>query len=223
MRHRIKGRKLGRSSPHRAAMMRNLVSSLFQHKSIKTTVQKAKAATPFAARLITLAKKGSLADRRKAAQLLSDAKVAKMDDKGRPVTADDKPVSAGNPPMTQKVVSILFNELAEKFRDRNGGYTRIIHLPKFRLGDNADMVIFELVLPDEKKTEEKPSKKKKKKKKAAKKEKAQAVKEEKTAETETGPEPEPVEDTPADAEETTPDPAEGEKTPEEKPEKEKEE
>ena len=116
MRHRVHGRKLGRPTPHRRALLRNLCTSLFEHERITTTVEKAKELRPLAEKLITLGKDGGLHARRQAAaQLLNVA-----------------------------VVQKLFDIIANRFADRNGGYTRIVKLG-YRQGDGADLAVIELL------------------------------------------------------------------------------
>jgi large subunit ribosomal protein L17 len=116
MRHRRSGKKLGRDSAHRKALYSNLAGSLIEHGRIKTTVAKAKAVKPFAEQMITLGKRGDLHARRLAlAELRS-----------------------------QDVVHVLFADVAPRFADRPGGYTRIVKLGP-RLGDAAEMVYLELV------------------------------------------------------------------------------
>jgi large subunit ribosomal protein L17 len=117
MRHRIRGRRLSRSSPHRRALSRNLVSSLFLHGRIITTAPKAKEYRAMAEKLITLAKEKTLHRVRRAAQIL------------------------GN----KEAVRILFDEIGPSMKDRPGGYTRILKLATPRLGDKGQRVIFELV------------------------------------------------------------------------------
>ena len=125
MRHRKSGRKLGRTSSHRDAMFRNMVTSLFDHERIVTTVEKAKEVGPIAEKMITLAKRGDLHARRQALSYIrSKATVAK-----------------------------LFSEISEQFADRNGGYTRIIKTG-VRKGDAASMAIIELVGYEEEIVEE---------------------------------------------------------------------
>ena len=116
MRHKVAGRKLGRSSSHRRALYRNLVTALLNYEKITTTEAKAKEARGLAERMITLGKKGGLHARRQALSFISDNKV------------------------TEKV----FNELASRYADRPGGYTRIAKLGP-RLGDGAFVVQLELV------------------------------------------------------------------------------
>ena len=116
MRHRRAGKKLGRDSAHRKALYSNLAGALIEHGRIKTTEAKAKAVKPFAEQMITLGKRGDLHARRLAlAELRS-----------------------------QFVVHQLFSEVAPRFADRPGGYTRIVKLGP-RLGDAAEMVYLELV------------------------------------------------------------------------------
>jgi large subunit ribosomal protein L17 len=116
MRHRRAGKKLGRDSAHRKALYSNLAGALIEHGRIKTTVAKAKAVKPFAEQMITLGKRGDLHARRLAlAELRS-----------------------------QDVVHQLFADVAPRFANRPGGYTRIVRLGP-RLGDAAEMVYLELV------------------------------------------------------------------------------
>jgi large subunit ribosomal protein L17 len=116
MRHRKAGRKLGRTTPHRSAMLRNMVTSLFEHERIVTTVPKAKEARRVADKMITLAKRGDLHARRQAYAYMR----------------------------SKDVVAKLFDEIQAQYTDRNGGYTRIIRTGN-RLGDAAPMAILELV------------------------------------------------------------------------------
>jgi len=151
MRHRIAGRQLSRTREHRLAMRRNLVSSLFEHETVSTTIQKAKEVRGFAEKLITLAGKGTLAARRRAIALLND----------RAIYADEdgKNVKVGT------VIGKLFSEIGPRYLDRPGGYTRIIHLSKRRLGDDGQLVLLQLVGQEETAAEKKPRKKKRSKKK----------------------------------------------------------
>ncbi len=131
MRHRIAGRQLNRTSEHRLALRRNLAASLFEHETISTTLEKAKEVRGFAEKLITLAKKGNLHARRQAIRLLNDRAIYKEE--------DGRMVKAGT------VIGKLFSEIGPRYLDRPGGYTRIIHLPKHRLGDNGRLVLLQLV------------------------------------------------------------------------------
>ena len=131
MRHRVYGRHLSRTPSHRVALKRNLAASLFEHGTIETTLEKAKFVQPFAEKLITLAKKGSLHDRRRAIALLQDRAICTV--------KDDEPEKVGT------VISKLFSEVGPQFADRNGGYTRIIKLPLRRVGDNGKLVLLQLV------------------------------------------------------------------------------
>ena len=116
MRHRNAGRKLQRTSSHRAALFRNMAAALIKHEQITTTVAKAKELRPYTEKLITLAKKGGLSNRRLAhGRLLDDAQLVK-----------------------------LFDVLAARYADRNGGYTRIIKTGP-RASDAASMAIIEFV------------------------------------------------------------------------------
>ncbi len=131
MRHRVAGRHLGRTSEHRIAMRRNMVSSLFEHGTICTTIQKAKHVKPFAEKLITLAKKGDLASRRRAIALLNDRNIYEEKDNAN--------VKVGT------VIGRLFSDIGPRFIDRPGGYTRIVKLAKRRLGDNGERCLLQLV------------------------------------------------------------------------------
>lgn len=135
MRHRIAGRQLGRTSEHRLAMRRNLVASLIQHETISTTPEKAKEVKSFAERLVTLAKKGTLAARRQAISMLGNRDIIDYE--------DGKPVKKGT------IVGKLFSELGPRYLDRPGGYTRIIRLSLRRLGDNSQLVLLQFIGPDE--------------------------------------------------------------------------
>jgi large subunit ribosomal protein L17 len=116
MRHARSGKKLGRDSSHRKALYANLAGSLIEHGRIKTTEAKAKAVKPLAEQMITLGRRGDLAARRQASSVLR----------------------------SKDVVHVLFAEVAPRFVDRPGGYTRIVKLGP-RQGDAADMVYLELV------------------------------------------------------------------------------
>jgi large subunit ribosomal protein L17 len=116
MRHHRAGKKLGRDSSHRKSLYANLAGSLIEHGRIKTTEAKAKAVKPFAEQMITLGKRGDLAARRQA--------IAEL--------------------RSQDVVHQLFADVAPRFADRPGGYTRIVKLGP-RAGDAAEMVYLELV------------------------------------------------------------------------------
>src|ERR1700675_799119 len=116
MRHRNSGSKLGRNPSHRRATLRNLVTNLFEHGRITTTLTRAKATRPVAEKMITLGKRDTLQSRRQAAAAI----------------------------MTPAVTQKLFSEIAPKFADRAGGYTRIIQAG-IRVGDGAKVAILEMV------------------------------------------------------------------------------
>ena len=116
MRHGVAGRKLGVTSTHRIAMFRNLAHALLKHEQITTTLPKAKELRPVAEKLITLGKKGGLANRRLAYAKLRD----------------------------DVIVSKLFTTLAERYKGRAGGYCRVLKAG-IRYGDAADMAVIELV------------------------------------------------------------------------------
>ncbi|MEQ9506751.1 MAG: 50S ribosomal protein L17 [Hyphomonas sp.] len=120
MRHQIAHRKLNRTSSHRKAMFANMAASLIEHEQIVTTLPKAKEMAPIMDKLVTLAKKGDLAARRQAiAQVRNEDAVRK-----------------------------LFDVMGERYKDRNGGYTRVLKAG-FRPGDNAPVAVLELVDRDE--------------------------------------------------------------------------
>lgn len=120
MRHRIAHRKLNKTSSHRKAMFANMAASLIEHEQIITTVPKAKEMAPLMDKLITLAKKGDLSARRQA--------IAKVRD--------------------EAAVRKLFAIMGDRYKDRNGGYTRVLKAG-FRHGDNAPVAVLELVDRDE--------------------------------------------------------------------------
>lgn len=117
MRHLKAGRKLGRNATHRLALMRNLARALFEHERIITTVEKAREARRFVEKLITLAKRGDLHARRLALMRLPD----------------------------REAVDKLFSEFGPRFRDRQGGYTRVIKRHERRLGDGGQTAFLELL------------------------------------------------------------------------------
>jgi large subunit ribosomal protein L17 len=131
MRHRIAGRKLGRDSEHRIAMRRNLAASLFEHERVSTTLEKAKEVRKFAEKLISLAKKGDLAARRRAISMLGNRDIIAYE--------EGEQVRKGT------IVGKLFSEIGPRYLDRQGGYTRIIKLAVNRLGDNGQIVLLQLV------------------------------------------------------------------------------
>jgi large subunit ribosomal protein L17 len=137
MRHQKAVRKLGRTTSHKEAMLRNMVTSLLKHEKITTTDTKAKELRMVAEKMISLGKNGSLHARRQAAGVVRERGVVKK----------------------------LFEDISPRYKDRSGGYTRIVKAG-FRVGDNASLAVIELI-PLEVKKEEKP--KAKGRKKAAKK------------------------------------------------------
>ena len=133
MRHLKAGRKLGRNATHRLALMRNLTLALIRHERIITTVEKAKEARRFAERLITLAKKGTLHARRLALARL-----------GPPATAEVKPGDEDDADH-RTILQKLFEEIGPRFKDRPGGYPRVIKRPQRRLGDGGKTAFLELL------------------------------------------------------------------------------
>lgn len=120
MKHRIKGKKLNRTSSHRKALFKNMAQAIIKHEQIITTLPKAKTMKPIVDKLITLGKKGSLHARRQAFSKLRD----------------------------ESMVAKLFETLAPRYADRNGGYTRVLKAG-YRYGDAAAMAVIELVDRDE--------------------------------------------------------------------------
>ena len=137
MRHRVGGRKLGRSTSHKDAMLRNMVTSFLKFEKIETTDIKAKELRRVAEKMITLAKRGGLHARRQAAAVIREKDVVKK----------------------------LFDEIGARFADRQGGYTRIVKTG-FRAGDSAPMAFIELMDKPEEKKEKKGKKDAKAKKEA---------------------------------------------------------
>ena len=120
MKHKIKGKKLNRTSSHRKALFKNMAQAIIKHEQIITTLPKAKTMKPIVEKLITLAKKGSLHAKRQAYSKLRD----------------------------DKMVTKLFGTLATRYADRGGGYTRVLKAG-YRYGDAAAMAVIELVDRDE--------------------------------------------------------------------------
>jgi large subunit ribosomal protein L17 len=142
MRHLKAGKKLGRTSSHRLATMRNMVTSFLQHEQIETTDAKAKELKRLADKMVSLGKRGDLHARRQAMSILRDESVGKK----------------------------LFDDIAPRFKDRSGGYTRILKVGR-RHGDNAPVSIIELVVQGKQVQEKRLAKakaKKEKKKEASK-------------------------------------------------------
>ena len=117
MRHLKSKRKLNKTSSHRKAMLGNMAVALIKHEQIQTTLPKAKELSPFVDKLITLGKKGDLASRKKAYSILPE----------------------------KQWTSKIFDELSERYKERDGGYTRVLKAG-FRYGDSAPMAVIELVL-----------------------------------------------------------------------------
>ena len=129
MRHRVAGNKLGRTTSHRIAMTKNMAVSLIDHERVITTLAKAKVVKPFVEKMVTLSKKGTLSHRRQAfAELRSKSAIDK-----------------------------LFDVIGPRFKERTGGYCRILKRSKPRLGDNGQRAILEFVerTPKEKPVAEK--------------------------------------------------------------------
>ena len=157
MRHLKRTAKLGRTFEHRNAMLANLVCSLIKHKRVTTTLAKAKAARPVAEKMVTLGKRGTRQARRLAAARLHSQ--ARSFFKGTPKHKGTPKRNAWRE--KEDVVHILFDKIAPLFKERNGGYTRIIKMNQ-RQGDAAKMAILEWVegpaeAAPETKSEQKPA------------------------------------------------------------------
>jgi len=168
MRHRVKGRKIGSHLGHRKAIEKNLINQLLTHERIVTTITKAKEYRPKAEKIITMAKKAFIAER--------DAKTPEQKEKAKLTRLHyirivlsrlgkqklyDKD---GDPILTPKerirtIIQKVFDDLGERYVDRPGGYTRILRLPKKRQGDDAQLVLWELVGKEELEEKRKASKK----------------------------------------------------------------
>jgi large subunit ribosomal protein L17 len=138
MRHNKSGRKLSLESAERKALFRNMTDSLISKGRIKTTLTRAKEIRKFAEKLVTLAKKGGLSEKRRALEWLR----------------------------TKEAFQILFGDYAERFKDRNGGYTRITKAG-YRVGDNAPLAYIEFLSNDEEGTEKKAAPKRKRRRSTA--------------------------------------------------------
>ena len=173
MRHRKAGYKLGRTTAHRTATLRNLAAGLFEHGQITTTVPRAKAVQPFVEKIITLAKRGDLHSRRLVIAkmgwnrtafewLLLPPNPTESEKKGRQNRIDRASEFFNIPDEDQvrrnrygeltkapKLVSHIFDNVAPRYADRPGGYTRIIKLDKSRLGDGGDLCVLQLVGAEE--------------------------------------------------------------------------
>ena len=136
MRHMLRGRQLSRDTEHRKALRRNLIQSLFENGKVRTTLPKAKEVRALAEKMITIAREGSLTSRRRVISMLQDRRLV---DKEQEFTG-------------QTVVQKLFTEIAPRFTDRQGGYTRIIKLSDYRIGDGGSLVILQLLTEESKPT-----------------------------------------------------------------------
>ena len=117
MKHRVAGKHLGRSTAHRRALRRNFTVAILEHERVETTLPKAKALRPFIEKVITLGKKKTLHNVRRAASLLQDKDMVKK----------------------------LFDEIGPRYASRPGGYTRILRMPGYRIGDGGTKALIELV------------------------------------------------------------------------------
>jgi large subunit ribosomal protein L17 len=169
MRHRKAGFKLGRTSAHRQAMLRNLAASLFEHGQVTTTIPKAKAVKPFVEKIVTKARKGDLHSRRQVISMLGGDRRAfawahvpkgateeqrESIEEQREFTEgffdipDESEIERnryGEIRKAPKLVKHIFDNVAPRFDDRPGGYTRIVKLGRHRLGDAAELCVIQFV------------------------------------------------------------------------------
>lgn len=167
MRHRKAGYKLGRTTAHRTAMLRNMAASLFEHGQITTTIPKAKALQPFVEKIVTKAKKGDLHNRRQVISMLGGDRrafawshIPKDADEGErqavetlreraevffdiPDAGEVERNRYGELRKAPKLVKHIFDNIAPRFDDREGGYTRIIKLGRHRLGDAGEICVIQ--------------------------------------------------------------------------------
>ncbi len=173
MRHRRGGYKLGRTTAHRTSTLRNLAAAMFEHGQVVTTVTKAKAMRPMVEKIVTLAKKGDLASRRRVIAMLgrdrlafdwlwlakkaTDEEKAAVDKlRDRATKFFDIPDSSqvernryGELRKAPKLVRHIFTNVAPRFKDRAGGYTRIVRLGKHRIGDGSELALIQFVGAEE--------------------------------------------------------------------------
>ena len=158
MRHRIYGKQLNRDSEHRRAMLRNLAAGLFEHGEIKTTLPKAKAVQPFVEKIITISKEGTFRARRRIEARLNDRRIHSwVADDNVPDARKDNPYfdlpdageiefnRYGEVRKAPRLVQHIMTKIGPMFADRQGGYTRIVRLSGYRIGDGGSKAIFELV------------------------------------------------------------------------------
>src|SRR5687768_8059361 len=135
MRHLVRGRQLSRDTEHRKSLRRSLVQSLFEHGKIRTTLPKAKEVKAFAEKLITLARTPSITSRRRVTAMLRD----------RRLVDEEQEFILNEKGKAKTVVQKLFDDIAPNFADRPGGYTRIIKLSDYRIGDGGSLVLLQLL------------------------------------------------------------------------------
>ena len=173
MRHRKAGYKLNRTASHRQAMLRNLAASLFEHGQVVTTLPKAKAVQPFVEKVVTKAKRGDIHARRRVIQMLGrdrrafdwqhDTSNASEEEKARidemretaeqffdiPAADQTERNRYGEIRKAPRLVRHIFENVAPRFAEREGGYTRIIKLGRHRVGDAAELVLIQFVGAEE--------------------------------------------------------------------------
>lgn len=162
MRHRVAGKQLSVKKDHRKAMLRNLAAALFEHGQIETTLQKAKAVQPMVEKIITKAKKGTLASRRHITSVLNDRNIFVW--VADPNVKDWKKDNAffelpdaseiefnryGETRKAPRLVQHIMKTIAPMFADRDGGYTRIVKMGRHRQGDASGVVVLQLVGKEE--------------------------------------------------------------------------
>jgi len=151
MRHGKFGRTLGRHTNHQIALRRNLAIALFTHGQITTTIPKAKSVKPFVEKLISAAKQGDLASRRRVIKMLGRDQIMMQDEEAEGVERNmyGEIRTRGGRRQAPRIVKHLFDEIAPRYTDRDGGYTRIIRLARHRIGDGSDLCVLQLVGDEE--------------------------------------------------------------------------
>jgi large subunit ribosomal protein L17 len=143
MRHGIAGYKLSRDAEDLRALRRNLAVAVFTHGQITTTLPKAKMVQPLIEKIITKARRGDLASRRQVISALGHDQIMVKNDSDDAVQRNKYGELVGGP----RVVKKIFDDIAPQYRDRPGGYTRIVKLGKHRIGDGSDLVVLQLIDP----------------------------------------------------------------------------
>ncbi|MCC7191807.1 MAG: 50S ribosomal protein L17 [Phycisphaeraceae bacterium] len=145
MRHAVAGYKLSRDAEDRRALRRNLAIALFTHGQITTTRPKAKSVQSFIEKIISAARKGDLASRRRVTSALGRDQIIVKNDRDETVKRNKYGELKGGP----RIVKKLFDEIAPQYANKPGGYTRIVKLARHRIGDGSDLVVLQLIPQNE--------------------------------------------------------------------------